>query len=354
MSASHTIAQRAAEEPGTGPELSVIVLTYQGERWITGQLRSILDQLGHGEPVAEVIISDDGSRDATCEIAERLLSGSGVPFRIVTRDAPLGVAGNAWAAVQQCRGTFIAFADQDDAWLPGKLSRLLSVLRDDPRVLLVHSDARLVDERGAVLEPSLLASLEISPREWDEYGGHEGGRQLAALARRNLVTGATMIVRRELALRAGPAPEPWIHDEWLAITAALSDGIRTVREPLVDYRQHGGNQIGQRTLSFGGKVRKALAPGAADQLRKARRATALLRRCRQLGASEAQEALLRAKAVHERRRAVLPAARLARAPRVLRWWLRGEYGRYSRGTQDALRDLLQSHADRDGKRAGAS
>lgn len=339
MTVHRTIAQRAADPAGPGPELSVVVLSYNGERWIGEQLRSILGQDG---PPAEIVLADDGSTDGTLGVAEAVLRDAEAPFRIVTRDAPLGVAGNAWHAVGLSGGRFIAFADQDDAWLPGKTARLLPLLREDPRALLVHSDARLVDERGRLLEPSLFASLQISAREWADYAGQ---RQLAALVRRNLVTGATMIVRRELALRAGPAPEPWIHDEWLAVAAALTNGIRTVREPLVAYRQHGGNQIGQRTPSLADKIRKALGPGAADQARKARRAAALAERCRELGASDGQEAMLRRKAAHERERDGLPVRRLARLPRVLGWWARGAYGEYSRGAQDVARDLLQSRRE---------
>ena len=84
------------------------------------------------------------------------------------------------------------------------------------------------------------------------------GGALAALLRRNLVTGATVVVRRDAATAALPVPEGWIHDEWIAVTCALGGGVRLLPEPTIDYRQHGANQIGVRRLTLRQKVARLL------------------------------------------------------------------------------------------------
>lgn len=340
MTGSRLVAERptsAADVGGSG--VTAVVCTYRGAAHLEEQLASILTQT---RPVDEVLVTDDGSDDGTVELAVRVLEAGGAPYRVYTRDEALRIAANAHFGIEHARTPFVAMADQDDAWRADKIERLLPLLADDDAALVAHSDAELVDEVGAPLGARLLDSLDLAPHELAEY---EGGEQLRALLRRNLVTGATLLVRRDLALRAGVAPAPWIHDEWLAFVASLTNGIRLSHEPLIAYRQHDANQIGQRKLSFGEKVGRILEPGAERQRRKGARARVAVGRARELGADAAQETLLRRKAAHETAREGLPANRLARVPRVVRWALAGRYRVYSRGLGDVARDLLQSRAD---------
>lgn len=347
MTASRIVSQRVGDRGapdaggGAGLDVTAVVCTHRGTAYLAEQLASILDQT---HPVAEVLVSDDASTDGTVELAVRTLEASDVPFRVFTRDEPLRVAANFAFGVSHARTGLVAFADQDDAWHRDKVARLRAEFERDPGALLAHSDARLVDAAGAPLEDSLFAALEIGDAEWAQY---TGGDAYGALLRRNLVTGATAMVRRGFADAAGVAPSPWIHDEWLAIAAALRDGVRVVREPLIDYRQHGANQIGQVTPTLRDKLARVTGPGFAEQVRRVERADALRSRLRGLGASDEQAVELERKLAHERRRLALPDARIRRLPDVLRGWRRGDYARYSsRGTLDVARDLLHSRADR--------
>ena len=359
MTGSTIVAQRARPAGRANPAadgVTAVVCTHRGAAYLGEQLASILAQ---SRPVDEIVVSDDASPDDTVGVAVRTLEASDVPFRVFTRDTPLRVAVNFAFGVEQARSPLVAFADQDDSWHRDKLARLLPCF-DDAAALLAHSDARLVDATGAELEPSLFAALEISPAEWAAYADADAAAaadrdQYGVLLRRNLVTGATAVVRREFAAAAGVAPAPWIHDEWLAIAAALRDGIRVVREPLVDYRQHGANQIGQVTPTLRDKVAKVTGPGYAEQVRRVERAEALRARLGALGASTAQRVELDRKLAHERRRLRLPDARLARLALVAQGWRRGDYARYSsRGTLDVVRDLLHSRRDRAAARAARS
>lgn len=315
--------------------VSVALCTHQGERWIEEQLRSIL---GQSRPVSEIVIGDDASTDGTLDIVRRVASETDVPIRIRRHDSPLGVAANFADAIAATSGDVVALSDQDDVWHPDRLERLLPHLEG---VALVHSDARLVGADGAPLGSTLEASLEMSA--W-ERAALEEGRAIDALLRRNLVTGATAIVRREAAVAALPVPPAWIHDEWLAVCAALGDGVRYVPEPTIDYRQHGGNAIGVQRLSLVGKLRRVLEPDSGKHAQKAARAEQLATEAARRGlANRAELARLVEKARHERSRAALPDPRALRIPGVLRGIAAGRYRRFSRGASDVARDLLERH-----------
>ena len=138
----------------------------------------------------------------------------------------------------KARGEFIALADQDDVWEPNRLERGLTRFRDG--VLLVHSDATLIDEAGKP-SGSLMSALRLTNGERRSLSS---GKALDALLRRNLVTGATTMIRSSLLQQALPIPEGWVHDEWLGLVAAVQGGVVFSEESLIRYRQHGGNEIG--------------------------------------------------------------------------------------------------------------
>lgn len=316
--------------------VSVALCTRNGERFIATQLASILAQT---RPVDEIVIGDDGSTDQTLDIIGAVATGSTVPIHVRPHD-PLGVAGNFADAIGATTGDVVVLSDQDDVWHHDRLERLLPALDG---VDLVHSDARLVDANGTPLSATLLESLEASPWERDRlrYGG-----AFDALLRRNLVTGATALVRGEVARAAMPIPDGWIHDEWLAIVCALGGGVRLVPEPTIDYRQHDANAIGVRRLSIAEKFGRLVQDDDGASARKAKRAMSLARVAADRGlGSPAQRAQLVDKARAERARAALPRRRLARIPLVARAAIRGRYATYARGMLDVVRDLVQARSE---------
>lgn len=317
--------------------VSVALCTHQGERWIAEQLHSILAQT---RQVDEIVVGDDASTDRTLDIVRQVASETDVPFRIRRHEAALGVAENFADAIAATTGDVVALSDQDDVWHADRIERLLPRLDG---VALVHSNARLVDATGAPLGSTLEESLEMSA--WERSALQEG-RALDALLRRNLVTGATVLVRRDAALAALPIPSAWIHDEWLAMCAALGDGVRYEPEPTIDYRQHGGNAIGVERLGAVGKLRRVLEPDSGKHAYKAQRAESLATAAQHRGlATGAMLERLIAKARHERARAALPLPRALRLPGVVRGAAAGRYRTFSRGASDIARDLLESHGD---------
>ncbi|HOF62870.1 MAG TPA: glycosyltransferase [Dermatophilaceae bacterium] len=100
--------------------ISVCLATYNGQRYLDEQLRSILDQLG---PDDEVIISDDASTDDTLSVARAARDRR---VRILDLTDRVGYSKNFERAVSAATGEIIFLSDQDDVWLPGKVERMVA------------------------------------------------------------------------------------------------------------------------------------------------------------------------------------------------------------------------------------
>lgn len=322
--------------PAAGVKVSVVVCTYNGERFLAEQLQSILDQT---HPPDNIIVSDDGSSDSTLDIVSEFSSrhsGAKKPqWTVQSRKKPLGVAGNFGSALMKARGDFVALADQDDVWEPNRLERGLARFRDG--VLLVHSDATLIDEAG---QPtcSLMSALRLTSGERRSL---ISGKALDALLRRNLVTGATTMIRGSLLQQALPIPEGWVHDEWLGLVAAVQGGVVFSEESLIRYRQHGSNEIGVTKTDLDEATRRLRETRSDFFSRKLLRNSGISRLLEQepdwLGA-EARVALA-GKLEFDHWRSQLPAQRLGRLGPVVMRWTQGDYGRFARGYLDVIRDL---------------
>ena len=319
-----------------GHRISVAMGTHNGAAYLAEQLESILQQ--SLQPV-EIVLSDDASTDDTVEIARRVI-GSRIPLTVLRNATALGVTANFEQATLACTGELIALSDQDDVWAPERLAAAAAEFAAHPDLLLLHGDARLVDPRGVPIGQTLFEALEVTTRERELV---HTGRAFETLLRRNLATGATTVFRRTLLASAAPFPRGWVHDEWLAVIAAAIGDVDLLDTALVDYRQHGANQIGASRLSFAGKVRRVMEPRLLRNQRLAANFAVLEAKLEALGAAvtPAKLALARGKAAHERVRLALPAVPVLRLGPVLREVASGGYRQFSRGRGDILRDLVQ-------------
>lgn len=331
--------------PGRADGISVAVAlcTHNGERFIDDQLASILAQTRLPD---HIVISDDASTDGTLARVAAAVDGhaasaeSPVRFTVLRNDAALGVAANFEQAIAASTSDLVALSDQDDLWEPTRLERAVGMFAQRETLLLVHGNARLIDAEGAFLPATLFEALGIGPAVVRDINA---GSELAWLLRRNLVTGATTVIRRRLFEAARPVPSPWLHDEWFGIVAAAIGETDVIAEPLVRYRQHGTNEIGASKLGVAGKFGRMREPGAERNRRLLARAEALVARFTELGdlVTPAQQAAVTQKLAHEKLRSSLPANRLRRAPLVARELATGRYRRFGRGVLDAARDLIQ-------------
>lgn len=317
------------------PRVSVALCTHNGERFIAEQLESIFRQ---SRQVDEIVVSDDASRDGTVAAVRAAFAGhpDAPQLTLIENAAALGVTRNFEQAIAACANDIILLSDQDDVWAPDRVAKTLAAF--EPGVLLVHGDARLIDAEGRVLPSSLFGAYAID--EPTRRSVAEGGA-FDIFLRRNLVTGATAAIRRELALTASPFPEHWVHDEWLAMVAASTGRIVPLPDALIDYRQHGGNEIGAVDPSLRAKLARLVAPGRERNRRLLARAAVLAERYPGFGRMPGGAEAVLEKVEHERVRSGLAPRRIARIAPVLRELRTGRYRRFGGGLQDVARDLIQ-------------
>lgn len=188
-----------------------------------------------------VVLRDDSSTDVrdVTELAGRCLSEGS--FQVIGGGERKGAVGNFAAALGAIPAgcELVAFCDQDDIWVETKLERLVQEF-EDPGVMAAHSDLELIDGEGRSLSPSCW---RVENRDLHEP-------TIEKLILRNSVTGCSMMFRASLLPLVNPIPaQPmtspfFFHDVWVAVAALSKGRLRLCREPLVRYRQHGGNVVG--------------------------------------------------------------------------------------------------------------
>jgi len=326
-------------------KVSVALCTHNGAQFLREQVRSICLQ---SLPPVEIVLSDDASTDGSVDVVRAIVAECAaerpehpVALRIFENRPALRVVKNFEQAIGACTSELIALSDQDDVWLPDRLAQMVPLFESDPKLLLLHTDANLVDAERRSLGHSLFHALEVTPSEIERI---HGGNAFDVFLRRNLVTGATTVFRRSLLEHAMPLPVEWVHDEWLGIIASAIGRVDVLEQPLIDYRQHSSNQIGARRDTFAGKVRKALASRGNTHVERAAKAELLLARLQKFAGAVSPEILekVRSKIEHQRFRAALPASRIARCLPIFREAMTGRYDKFGRGFRGVVRDLFES------------
>ena len=319
---------------------SIVLCTYNGARFLQAQWGSLLAQSRSPD---EIVVRDDGSGDGTWELLDSLATSAerrGIRVRLARNPRNLGYVANFEAALQDASGDVLFLCDQDDVWHVDKLATLVARFEGRSQLLLLCSDARRIDTVGACLPRSLFQVLKVSRTERRRIHAGQGFR---VLLRRSLATGATTALRRELLVDALPFPRGWAHDEWLAIIAAALGGFDCIERALIDYRQHGQNQIGMPDRDLATKWRDLVKPrtGLIEML--IAREDALDERLRAMRdrVPEIDRRRAAEKLHHLRVRQVLRGRPWTRVGAIFCELTSGRYRRHASGWRSALRDLLR-------------
>lgn len=221
--------------------IAILLAVYEpNELWLT-QLLDSLDRQTY--PHLHLYVRDDASPTYPLQRLEQMLREhvTRFPFTLRQNEGNLGSNGTFARLVEDCKENYIAFCDHDDVWLPEKLEKSLSLLRESPlHPTLVCANVSVVDGEGA-----LIASRIDEHRRRHVFLRGEG--IASQLIYRNFVMGCTVVMERERALRYLPFPDEAVHDHYLAFRAACDGAIDYLDEPVMLYRVYGGNQTGVMT-----------------------------------------------------------------------------------------------------------
>ena len=226
--------------------VSIALTTYNGEKYLRGQLDSILLQTIQD---FEVVVCDDRSCDSTWCILEEY-ARKDLRFKIHRNEKNLGFLRNFERAISLCTGDYIALCDQDDIWLNNHVQILLEHISD---YTLCGANALLVDGDNKDLNITLLDTLGVDylPQNQEDFDFF--------LFHSNVFQGAALLFKKELISRALPFPENVeFHDHWLALVACSMDGVNYVNVPVLRYRQHGMNITDNKKFSLFGKITETL------------------------------------------------------------------------------------------------
>jgi glycosyltransferase involved in cell wall biosynthesis len=321
--------------------LSIVLCTYQGERFLWQQLESLLTQTRLPD---EIVVGDDASVDGSWAILQDFAVSAqsrGVRVKLLRQPVNSGYIANFSTTLREASGDILFLCDQDDVWHPTKLADIEARFLADPSIVLTCSNAQLVDTRGDNLVHTLFEALELKPHEWQAI---DSGAVFQVLLCRSMVTGATAAFRRELLGLALPVAEGWIHDEWLALIASVTGRVDVIRQTLIDYRQHGANQIGMKRRTWRDKWRDLVAPRYQQLRHEVSRMGVLHERLSGLGSKVPVSCL---EQVDRRRQHFVRRLAIGKLPRYRRWApvyaeaREGYYKQYGTGVRSMLRDLMR-------------
>ncbi|WP_305967481.1 glycosyltransferase [Marinobacter salsuginis] len=145
------------------PDISVIVISFNQERYIEKALRSIISQQTNF--AFEVVLSDDGSSDETPNIARSVAALSSVPV-IVLDNNNVGVMRNFFRAWENCSGRYLAFLEGDDFWRDiGKLEKQCRFLEDHPHYSMCFHEYVYANEQGEIAVNSKKRYRDFSQKD---------------------------------------------------------------------------------------------------------------------------------------------------------------------------------------------
>ena len=219
--------------------ISVIVITYNQERYIHQALQSILSQ--NTDKVIEILVGNDASTDRTGEILEELARTQNL--NLIQREQNLGASANLYDLLEHARGKYVALLEGDDYWTdPDKLQKQYDFLETHPDYIGCTHECLLVDELGNELSDQNLDWL-CKKREYtiqDHQGLYLAG-QTGTLMFRNIFKekpDAYEIIR---------TAHPLISDRTLQMVLALEGPLYRLDDCMGAYRQI--NKIGERNAT---------------------------------------------------------------------------------------------------------
>lgn len=217
------------------PLVSIALCTFNGEKYLYEQLKSIVNQ---DYPNLEIIIVDDKSTDKTLEIIN-LFSQVNQNIKLFINETNIGFNRNFRKALKLCSAEYIAISDQDDIWMPEKISCLINNINDN---LLIYHDSAYINNEGQL--------LNISTSTHHRFVLGNCATQLLYF---NCISGHTCLIRKELLDLTPDFDKDLYYDWWLAYTAACTERINFVKDKLVKHRKHtesttGNDKIDTREL----------------------------------------------------------------------------------------------------------
>lgn len=209
-------------------KISVCMATYNGKRFITEQVDSILKQLSHDD---EIIVVDDCSTDSTIQILE---SYNDLRIKIFRNNRNVGHVCSFGRAISLAGNEILILSDQDDIWSEGRLSKMVDALLLSGKSVL-SSNSYFMDEHGLAIDYLVdpVKSEDSTRHLKNIIGIFLGGKSYF---------GCAMAFSRDIIPVVLPIPEyVESHDLWIVFAGNIIRSNIHLEDKTLFRRIHGNN-----------------------------------------------------------------------------------------------------------------
>lgn len=206
------------------PTVLVLMSTYNGEKYLSEQIRSIFNQR---DVEVNILIRDDGSKDNTIQILKNIQLNNPNKIQLIIGENE-GYKKSFMELVYQCskKYDFYAFADQDDVWLNDKLINAIVKLKQYSYVPSLYY--------------GMMTQVDVNLNRLQDQQRFKSVPNYKMILFQNFVQGSTIVFNRELLQLANEyiVKENVPHDVWLPILAKYCGNVVGDTNSYILYRKH--------------------------------------------------------------------------------------------------------------------
>lgn len=208
------------------PSISTIIPVYNGERFLTEAITSVLQQ---NYPASEIIVVDDGSTDDTAQV----VAGFGQQVRYCYQPNQ-GAAAARNHGIAEAKGEWLAFLDSDDWWAAGRLCRQVALLQARPTAKVIWGMLQVVRQ--------CAPPVECSAPQFQPVGKPLLQTQFGSALIHHTLFAATQVGRIDAAL--------WTNDDadWFFRLFEKNVEIVIQQEVVAFYRWHQSNLVANQRM----------------------------------------------------------------------------------------------------------
>ena len=215
--------------------ISVVITTYNGERFLRKQLDSIWSQTRKPD---EIIISDDNSSDTTRLIIQSYIEKGLMPIKFFHNNERLGYASNFRKALLLAKGDIIFLSDQDDIWHKRKIEICEGFFNTHVDALALSTAFEIIDDNGRKSRKGIFYTkfslTKVKKIKWKTFLRHPKYPGMAMVVKKDLID--------KIDFNRNWKELP--HDWQLNQEAAHRNSMYFLNIALTQYRQHQSNTVG--------------------------------------------------------------------------------------------------------------
>ena len=213
---------------------SIAMTTYNGEKYIEQQLKSLLNQVQKPD---EVIICDDGSTDITVSLIKNFIKKNMLESSWIIQENTYnkGYTQNFLDCASLTTGDIIFFCDQDDVWHSDKIKLMTDEFKNNYNIKALSCTISVIDEKGKT-NNTLFNKIRMGNSKINKV-------QFSTQVKNNISGGLTLAVRREVFIKLKPIIERnnLPYDVPIGLFTSVGGGYYILGIPLVFRRIHSNN-----------------------------------------------------------------------------------------------------------------